>query len=129
MALGFDSALERCRTDPIADLHRLEQVIKDRLRWSDLQLLRSLSVFLETQSWMRRDEPDSSETDQSFFMEILQAVEYLVALFRAPLEAKGVCIASIQDELEDIVKVFGHWSHLSSVIVQTLIGGLTFFIS
>ena len=99
---SFDSALERCRTDPIADLHRLEQVIKERLQWSDLRLLQSFLVFL----WMRRDEPDSSETDQSFFMEILQAVEYLVSLFSAPLEAKGVCIASIQDELEDIVEVF-----------------------
>ena len=85
------------------------------------------------QSWMRRDEPDSSETKQSSFMEILQAVEYLISLFHAPLEAKGMCITSIQDELEDIVEyskkdlaieVIG----LSSGIVQTLIGGLMFII-
>ena len=75
MAPGLDSALERCRTDALADLHRLEQAMQERLQWSDLQLLRSLLVFLETQSWMRRDEPDSSETNQSSFMEILQAVE------------------------------------------------------
>ena len=37
-------------------------------------------------------------------MEILQALEKLVSLFHAPLEAKGVCITSIQDELEDIVE-------------------------
>ena len=116
------------------DLHRLEQAIKEHHQGSDLQLLKSLLVFLETQSWMARDEtdssePDSSETKQSSFMEILQAVEYLISLFHAPLEAKCVCITSIQDELEDIVEyskkdlaieVIG----LSSGIVQTLIGGL-----
>ena len=48
--------LERCRTDALADLHRLEQAIKEHLQWSDLQLLRYLLFFLETQSWMRRDE-------------------------------------------------------------------------
>ena len=47
---------------------------------------------------------DSSETEQSSFMEILQAVEYLVSLFRASLEAKGVRISSIQYEVEDFVE-------------------------
>ena len=47
------------------DLHRLEQTIKEHLQGSDLQSLKSLLVFLETQNWMLRDEPDSSETKQS----------------------------------------------------------------
>ena len=66
-------------------------------------------------------------------MEILKAVEKLVSLFHAPLEAKGVCITSIQDELEDIVEYSRKYLAievigLSSVIVQTLISGLMFFI-
>ena len=40
-----------------------------------LTVAQFLLVFFETQSWMRRDEPDSSETKQSSLMEILQAVE------------------------------------------------------
>ena len=33
----------------------------------------------------------------------MDAVEYIISLFRAPLEAKGMCAASVQDELEDVV--------------------------
>ena len=28
---------------------------------------------------------------------------YIISLFRAPLEAKGMCAVSVQDELEDVV--------------------------
>ncbi len=34
---------------------------------------------------------------------LLDAVEYIISLFCAPLEAKGMCVASVQDELEDVV--------------------------
>ena len=34
---------------------------------------------------------------------LLDVVEYIISLFRAPLEAKGMCAASVQDELEDVV--------------------------
>ncbi len=30
-------------------------------------------------------------------------MEHIISLFRAPLEAKGMCVASVQDELEDVV--------------------------
>ena len=32
-----------------------------------------------------------------------EAVEYLISIFHIPLEAKGMCVASIQDEVEDVV--------------------------
>ena len=34
---------------------------------------------------------------------LLDAVEYIISLFCAPLEAKGMCAASVQDELGDVV--------------------------
>lgn len=35
------------------------------------------------------------------FAEVRVAVEYIISVFRTPLEAKGMCVASIQDEVED----------------------------
>ena len=72
-----------------------------------MQLLRCVLVFLETQSWLRRevDPGDTEETsdDNSFLGALLSAVDYIISIFHAPLEAKGMCIASIQDELEEVV--------------------------
>ena len=36
--------------------------------------------------------------------EIKAAVEHIITVFRAPLESRGVCIATIQDEVEEAVK-------------------------
>ena len=36
---------------------------------------------------------------------LLDAVECVISLFRAPLEARGMCVASVQDELEDVVAI------------------------
>ena len=102
----FDTVLEGCKADSLADLHRLEQKLKDRLQWSDMQLLRSILVFLETQSWLRKKDPtvvDDTASDDDSLATILGAVEYIISIFRAPLEAKGMCIATIQDEVEEVV--------------------------
>ena len=80
MAPGFDSALER--TDAPADLHILEQVIKEL-------------VFLETQSWMRRDELDSSETNQFSFMGILTRCGVFASCF---FRSKEVCVHCLHTE-------------------------------
>ena len=47
MAPSFGRALERYRTDALADLHRLEQAIKEHLQRSELQLLRSCCFSLK----------------------------------------------------------------------------------
>ena len=104
---NFDSTLEQCKKHVMDDIRRLEQKIKERLEWSDIQLLRSILVFLETQSWQSRFSEDSSDDDGMLdlddFAEVRAAVEYIISIFRIPLEAKGMCVASIQDEVEDVV--------------------------
>ena len=37
--------------EAIKDLQRLDEKLKERLEWSDLTMLRSILVFLDTQSW------------------------------------------------------------------------------
>ena len=56
-------------------------------------MLRSILVFLDTvQSWVCADDN-----------EIKAAVEFIISHFREPLEAAHIKLASIQDELEEIV--------------------------
>lgn len=66
-------------------------------------------MFLETQSWQKRLPEDFEELDGAEMStsddcgEVWEAVEYIITTFRAPLEAKGMCVPSIQDEVEDVV--------------------------
>ena len=107
---NFDSTLEQCKKHVMDDICRLEQKIKERLEWSDIQLMRSILVFLETQNWQKsfRQSKDSNDDhdgmlDLDDFAEVRAAVEYIISIFRIPLEAKGKCVALIQDEVEDVV--------------------------
>jgi len=102
---NFDSTLEQYKQHVMDNICRLEQKIKERLEWSDIQLIRSILVFLETQSWQSSFSKDSSDDhdgmlDLDDFAEIRAAVEYIISIF---LEAKGMCVASIQDKVEDAV--------------------------
>ena len=83
----------------IKDLKRLDDKLKERLEWSDLTMLRSILVFLDTQSWF-----GSLDKEKDGFTEIIEAVEYIIAHFREPLEAKGGDMSSILDEVEDAVQ-------------------------
>ena len=40
--------------------------------------------------------------DLDDFVEVRAAVEYIISILHIPLEAKGMCVASIQDEVEDV---------------------------
>ena len=108
---NFDSVLEQCKEHVKEDICRLERKIKERLEWSNTKLLRSILVFLGTQSWQESFSEDTHDdevlesVDLSLddFAQVRAAVEYIISIFRIPLEAKGMCVASIQDEVEDIV--------------------------
>ena len=39
---SFESIVDKCKADSIADLHRLERKIKERLQWSNMQLFLKL---------------------------------------------------------------------------------------
>ena len=98
---SFDATVDQCKVHMLADLERLERKIKERLEWTDTGLLRALLAFLETQSWQKKDTGDDGEEDMA---DIRASVQCLISTFRIPLESRGVCIATIQDELEEAVE-------------------------
>ena len=86
-----------CCSEALADLKRLTEKMHERLEWSDTNLLSALLVFLETQSWMKRNvSGDESDRDSSL-EEIKAAIEQISSQFRVPLEATGVSVSSLQD--------------------------------
>ena len=94
-----------CADSALADVKQLEVRMKTRLEWSDLEMLRAILVFLDTKSWSTSPSADTMETSENTddLEEIRKAVEYVTSQFRQPLEAKGVDLTSIQDQVEEIV--------------------------
>lgn len=122
-----------------ADLHRVEENIKDQLEWSDLKLLRSILV-LETQHWIPRESGGGSDGngDSDYGLtEIRSAVDFIVSSFLAPLETKGMNAVSVQDEIKEAVDYAMKYLSLvtesyrriwlSSIHALTQVGGLTSF--
>lgn len=65
------------------------------------KLLRSILAFLDTRSWTTPRIPtDSADVGSDDKAEIREAMEYIVTLFREPLEAKSASIFSLQDEID-----------------------------
>ena len=101
---NFDSCLDKCKPQATADLQRIQEKLKTRLEWNDLNILRAILAFLDTQSWLKRNDPSSEDTECDVGMiEIRAALDRIVSTFRAPLESKGVSLETIQDELEEAV--------------------------
>ena len=74
------------------------------LKWSDVNLLRAILMFLETQSWLQRNDPSNDDPDgDDGLANIRAALDHIITAFRAPLESKGVTLETIQDELEEAV--------------------------
>ena len=114
-----DAVNVKLKQDAVEDLNRLDEKMRERLTWSDTQLLRSLLVFLETQSWTKQiriasstvtisleceDSNLSDGDDDKSLSEVKESVDFIASHFRAPLEAKGVVIATLQDEIEEAVE-------------------------
>ena len=106
-----DSSEKQSISHALNDLQRLNAKIQERLEWSDVHLLRSLLAFLETQNWAiqsivhssDKDKQDHSSDSDSSLIEVKNAAEHIITHFRIPLESKGVALAAIQDEIEEIV--------------------------
>ena len=90
---GNDATMKSCKRHALADLKRLDDCMQDRLELSDVDLLRSILVVLDTQSWLLREENELEESeidgrdDDDNLMEIKSAFEKITDFFRAPLEA------------------------------------------
>ena len=100
-----EQELARCSSQAISDLTQLDGKIRERLQWSDMRLLRSILVFLDTRTWAlyERQRLLDDATEQGNMDDIIMATDYILSLFRVLLEAKGACLSSFNDELEDIV--------------------------
>ena len=111
------SIQQKCAQDALNDLTALEEKMREHLAWSDTQLLRSLLVYLETQSWMKRSgeivDPAAVTEKDCSLMEFKDAKEHISNHFRLPLEAKGVSICSLSDEVEEIVEYARSYLDLS----------------
>ena len=82
----------------------------EQLEWSNTQLLRSFLAFIDTKNWVHR----SSENDDVSMCEVINAVEHITGVFRSPLEAKGMCLSSIQDEIEELIHFSQRYVALST---------------
>lgn len=96
--------LDHCCKEALEDLSRIDKEMRNRLQWSDVQLLRSIVVFLDTPGWHHLSDDSEEEADDRSLTEVKSAVEYIVSLFREPLEASDVDLAYIQDEVEEVVE-------------------------
>ena len=52
-----DATMKSCKRHALADLKRLDDCMRDRLELSDVDLLRSILVVLDTRSWLLRELP------------------------------------------------------------------------
>ena len=95
-----DTTTKTCADQALSDLKSLDDQMRARLEWSDVNLMRSILLFLDTQSWQ---DSDKSSTDDDHLSEIKSALVSITDVFRAPLEAKGADLTCILDEIEDIV--------------------------
>ena len=105
-----EAVLSSCSAQAKADLEKLDGRLKERLSWSDTKLLRSMIVFLDTRSWAIARSSSHSEDEEMMDIDdrahIKEAVEYILTFFREPLEAKGMSVFSLQDELEEVVDFY-----------------------
>ena len=80
-----------------------------------------LSPLRNSELAIKVSEDSSSDHDGMLDLDdFAEAVEYLIAIFHIPLEAKGMCVASIQDEVVDVVSYArNRFRELSQNLVQT----------
>lgn len=76
--------------------------MRERLKWSDVKMLRTILVVLDTQSWACQMAGALEDEINDDTAEGKEAVEYITAHFREPVEATGMSLATIQDEAEEI---------------------------
>ena len=82
---------------------------------------------------MKRNSSDEGDCDPSL-TELKAAIELITSLFREPLEATGVALSSLQDEIEDAVDYARKYLALVTIekcgtiftFVQVLVLGPTF---
>ena len=109
-----DSMLSRCTSLGVSDLQKLDSNIRDRLAWSDVELLHSIHAFLNTSCWISTPKPAVSTVDENSDTEQVQedaddkaeiraAMHCIASVFRKPLELKRASLFLLDDELDDAI--------------------------
>jgi hypothetical protein len=80
--------------------------MRERLEWSDMKLLRAIPVFMDTQTWRYESQRSDSENspEAKALSEVLAAVELITTMFKEPLQASGMNLLCLQDEMEEVVE-------------------------
>ena len=112
------STLHSCQEQALHDMLQLDQMMRSRLDWSDIKMLRSILVFIDTQNWVNKgnesmgssliglsnsDAEDELEPDDSTIASIYGAVDYITTSFKEPLQKQGVGLLILRDEIEKVV--------------------------
>ena len=95
-----DTSTKSCRDQALSDICSLDKNMRARLEWSNVEILSSILLLLDTQSWLTTEHTEET----SRMTEIKSAApNSLTDVFRAPLEGKGVDLSLTVDEIGDIV--------------------------
>ena len=46
-----NATIKMCKEHAVADLNHVDQKMRDRLEWSNIDLLLAILVFIDTQNW------------------------------------------------------------------------------
>ena len=105
-----DSTIKSCKDQALCDLNRLDDKLRGRLEWSNIVLLRAILLLLDTQNWMpcgcskQKEVTEDHLNEDECLDEIKSSVDTISEFFRLPLEAKGVDLCFILDEVEEAVQ-------------------------
>ena len=101
-----EATVATCKHQVLSDLTNLDDKMRSRLEWSDLKVLRSILLIIDTQNWQMlqaKKHSESEDGDDPKLCEIQEAVITITEMFRMPLEAQGADLSGILDETEDAV--------------------------
>ena len=68
-------------------MKQLDLKMRDRLEWSDVKLLRSILLFIDTQGWQVKLSSTNTGMSEDNLDEVKSAMENTISAFRVPLEA------------------------------------------
>lgn len=68
-------------------MKQLDLKMRDRLEWSDVKLLRSILLFIDTQGWQVKLSSTNTGMSEDNLDEVKSAMENTISVFRVPLEA------------------------------------------
>lgn len=88
-----DSTTKNCKDQAVADLKSLDEHMRAHFEWSDVDLMRLIFLFLDTQSW--QDSARASSNDDGDCLS--EAVISITDVLRAPFDAKSADHTSIVD--------------------------------